>query len=121
MRYTTYDTDYPTFEECVAGELSSVDMDARYDEWLDEAYSHYLADTPFANMSPATMLEECDPVAYRCGKNDFLDGESRDGDLTEIDEAFYNTREVEDLREQYDDAHATTDDDTDDDDAPEVS
>ena len=88
--------------ERVADELTTIDTEALYDEMLDECYSFASVGGPFASMSPSRVLAEVDPVAYRCGKNDWEDAESRDR-WEEIDGEYYDRREVEELRDQITD------------------
>lgn len=85
--------------ERVADDLTAIDTQTLYDEMLDECYSFESVGGPFASMSPSRVLAEVDPVAYRCGKNDWEDGESRES-WEEIDGEYYDRREVEELRDQ---------------------
>lgn len=39
-----------------------------YDEMLDECYPNQIMDIPASH-----ILKECDPIAYDCGFNDWLD------------------------------------------------
>ena len=88
--------------ERVEAELTAIDTDTLYDDMLDECYSFDSVGGPFATMSPARVLAEVDPVAYQCGKSDWLDGESRD-EWEEIDGEYYDQREVEELRDEVTD------------------
>lgn len=76
------------------------DMDAAYREALDEIYSFKSVGGPFACMQPSRVLEECDPTAYRCGFSDWLDSE----EVTEIGDEHFDSKELEDIREQVADA-----------------
>lgn len=64
----------------IRNECDEVDADKEYDVFLDECYSFRTVGGPFAYMCASKVLEECDPVAYRCGFSDWLDGE----DLVDI-------------------------------------
>lgn len=46
------------------------DLADQFDECLDEAGSIEVAGGSFY---PSQILKECDPIAYRCGLNDFAD------------------------------------------------
>ena len=48
----------------------------RYDEMLDECYGPVKMGTFIFDAS--SVLRELDPTAYRCGFNDWLDGEDED-------------------------------------------
>jgi hypothetical protein len=60
----------------VQDDLTEVDVDTLYDEMLNECYSMSSVGGPFSHMMPSKVLEECDPVAYRCGFSDWLDSEN---------------------------------------------
>ena len=105
--------DYQTFNEAVAGELTEVDTSTAYDDMLDECYSLESVGGPFAHMLASRVLEEVDPIAYRCGQNDYED--SQRDDWEEIDGTYYDRREVDDLRSTWDDEQAELDAATDDD------
>lgn len=83
----------------IVSECSRVDTDSRYDDMLDECFSFESVGGIFSCMSPSRVLKEVDPVAYRCGKNDWLDGE-RDS-LIEIEGNYYNDDEVQKSRGEF--------------------
>ena len=76
------------------------DMNSAYREMLDDSYSFKSVGGPFACMQPSRVLEECDPTAFRCGFNDWLDSE----EVTEIGDEYFDSKELEDIQEQVADA-----------------
>ena len=44
-------------------------IDNNYDDLLDEGYDEYKIG--YTTFSASMILKNCDPVAYRCGKNDY--------------------------------------------------
>lgn len=48
-----------------------------YDEWLDEIYGGTV-EICGLSYSPSIALYRVDPVAYRCGFNDYIDGLASD-------------------------------------------
>jgi rubrerythrin len=52
-------------------DLDNSDDKAMYDEMLDECSASCPVCKQFG---PARILEEMDPIAYRCGFNDYVDG-----------------------------------------------
>lgn len=74
-----------------------VDTDELFNSMLDECYSFESVGGPFAHMLPSKVLEEMDPVAYRCGKNDWVDSER----LVEIDGNDYQPGDVDDAQEEF--------------------
>lgn len=96
-----------SLEERVKEELTAVDMDEQYKELLDGTYSFESVGGIFAGMSPARVLEEVDPTAFRCGFNDFVDCESCDGIYEEIDGEFYLAAEVQEIRDEMEETAAT--------------
>lgn len=85
-----------TFEERVR-ELTPVDVDQEYKDLLDEIYSFDSVGGPFQHMSPARVLEEVDPTAFRCGLGEWLDSES--DRLEEIAGDYYLRDEIEEIRD----------------------
>lgn len=51
--------------------------DDMYDEWLDEIYGGTV-EICGLSYSPSIALERVDPIAYNCGKNDYIDGLASD-------------------------------------------
>ena len=85
-------------EAKVKEELTAIDTEQRYDDMLDECYSFKSVGGIFAHMLPSRVLEEMDPIAYRCGKNDWEDSESQD-QWEEIDGEYYDRDEVQKIRD----------------------
>lgn len=82
-------------ETRIAEELTPIDREARFDEMLDSCYSFEGVGGPFAHMSPSRVLKECDPVAYRCGVNDYADGE----EWIEVGDSYYDQGDVEEIKD----------------------
>ena len=85
-------------EERVKEDLTPIDTEERYRDMLDECYSFDSVGGIFSSMQPSRVLEEVDPVAYRCGMNDYEDCLRED--YEEIDEQFYEKQEVREIREE---------------------
>lgn len=81
----------------ITDECTSVDVDAQYSDMLDECFSFESVGGIFASMLPSRVLKEIDPVAYRCGMNDWLDGAG----YVEIDGNYYGSDDVNDARESF--------------------
>ncbi len=81
----------------ITSECSKIDREERFNQMLDECYSFEKVGGPFEHMSPSRVLLEVDPIAHRCGVNDYMNGE----DTTEVDGDDYETREVEAARESF--------------------
>lgn len=77
-------------------DLKPVDTDERYNDMLDEIYSLESVGGPFAHMQASRVLKEVDPIAYRCGKNDWMDGE----DIREFDGKEYDGRDLDNARDE---------------------
>lgn len=82
-------------ETKIADDLTSLDVNRMYDDMIDECYSFESVGGPFGHMLASKVLSECDPVAYRCGFNDWLDGE----ELVEINGEYYHQREAECIKD----------------------
>ena len=83
-------------EQRVKDELTPVDTDSLYRDMLDECYSFESVGGIFKGMQPSRVLEEMDPTAFQCGKNDYEDFLREDYD--EFDEQFYKKDEVQNIR-----------------------
>lgn len=81
----------------VKANCTEIDREARFDQMLDECYDFSNVGGPFAYMVPSQVLKEMDPTAYRCGVNDYMDGE----DTYEIDGETYDQKEVEEARDEF--------------------
>ena len=80
------------------------DLADQFDECLDEAGSIKVAGCTFY---PSQLLKECDPIAYRCGLNDFADFEFRKEDSEEYqslqEEIDQLESDIEDLESEIED------------------
>jgi hypothetical protein len=47
--------------------ITKDDLIAMYDDMLNDCYEGVF------NLLPSTILEECDPIQYECGLNDYYD------------------------------------------------
>lgn len=83
--------------EHVKSECSTVDTDKVYSEMLDECYSFDSVGGPFQHMSPSKVLQEMDPISYRCGCNDYIDSLG----LIEIDGENYQDRDVDKAKDEF--------------------
>ena len=81
-------------EQRISDELTAIDLESRYDDFLDEIYP----DCTVAGMNFCTSraIKELDPIAYRCGMSDW---ESDEG-FVEIDGDYYDQSECEKIRDE---------------------
>lgn len=82
----------------IESECDAIDCEKAFDEMLDECYSFEDVGGPFASMCPSRVLKECDPVAYRCGVNDYF---GSGNEYVEIAAETYRSDEVEAARESF--------------------
>ena len=80
----------------IESNCEALDVDDLYDQMLDEVYSFAGVGGPFDYMQPSKVLKEMDPTAYRCGRNDWVDGE----DFTEVKGCEYRDSDIEEVREE---------------------
>jgi len=73
--------------------LSDRELHERYDDFLDEVYPE--CKIGGYDYQTSRALKEVDPVAYRCGFNDWLDAECQDGRLFETASGDYSDDEAE--------------------------
>lgn len=81
----------------VTDNCTPVDRELRFDQVLDENYSFENVGGPFGHMVPSQVLKEMDPTAYRCGVNDYMDGE----ETYEIKGDTYWIKDVEAARDEF--------------------
>ena len=70
-----------------------VSTEAEYDEMLDECHSDY--EISGMTYTASQILKNCDPIAYRCGKNDY-DSSFDVGDSEEYQELLASLTDLED-------------------------
>ena len=78
-------------------ELDSSDYEDSYCDMLDECYPELF------NMLPSRILSECDPIAYSCGLNDYvdsLDNEDNEDYIVLTEELEELNNELEELEDQ---------------------
>jgi len=82
-------------EKRIVAELEPVDLDQLYRDMLDECEP----EVKVAGLSfcASRIVEELDPVAFRCGVNDYADGLVNDSITEEIDGNHYDLREAQDI------------------------
>ena len=95
-------------ESRIAADLKPVDREAAFCEMLDECYSFSSVGGPFAYMTPSRVLQEMDPTAFRCGVNDFADGQ----EWVEVGTETYNQSEAEEIKETLADELSSQETDT---------
>lgn len=78
-------------------ECDPEDLADFFDEGLDEEGSIKVAGCTFY---PSQILKECDPIAYRCGLNDFVDSVF---DASETDEYKALQEEIDQLQSDIED------------------
>lgn len=79
----------------IESELNQVDTEEAYRDFLDECYG--MVDVAGLSYQTSQVLEEIDPIAFRCGHNDWLDGEVTNGIYTEVNGEYYFTSEIDSL------------------------
>lgn len=82
-------------EAKVKEELTPVDTEEYYAAALDEMYP--VVEIGGLTFDPSRIVKELDPVAFRCGMNDYLDG---DDTLEYVADEWYRADEIQKLREE---------------------
>lgn len=83
-------------EQRIADELTPVDREQAFRDMLDECYSLKSVGGPFEHMQASAVLEEIDPIAFRCGVNDHADGEN----WVEVGTETYDQDECEGVKQE---------------------
>lgn len=82
--------------EKVKEDLIELNVSDMYDEMLDECFDFAEVGGPFSHMLASRVLVQCDPIAYRCGFNDWLDGEN----FFEVDGEYYYGTDLERVKDE---------------------
>lgn len=83
---------------------NKVDVEEMYDDMLDGCYGPVHIGT--LEYSASYVLEEVDPIAYRCGMVDYMDSL----ELVEIDGEYYLPEDVEGALEEFADLQEDSED-----------
>lgn len=75
--------------------VSERNLESAYNDSLDSIYEPYVMGEMTFNASD--VLANCDDMAWRCGYADFVAQDC----FVEIDGEYYNTQDVEDALEQF--------------------
>ena len=75
-------------------ELDPDDYAERYDDMLDECHGDFMG------MNASYILKKMDPVAYRCGLLDYLDGLDQDEEKMDNDECLELFNRLEEIESE---------------------
>ena len=107
-----------SWNDRVVANCQAFSMEESYDEMLNGCYSFKSVGGPFGHMKPASVLEEMDPTAYRCGLNDYADSmrdtavELSNGDYYTVDDCNEVKAEIEtELESELEELQADEDSD----------
>lgn len=93
-------------EAKIKEELTPVDTEEHYAACLDDIYP--VVEIGGLTFSPSRIVKELDPTAFRCGMNDYLDG---DDSLEYIADDWYRAWDVEQIRKEIDEIEAAEEED----------
>lgn len=81
-------------EQRIKDELTPINLEELYRDVLDESGSVEVGGLSFM---PSDIIEKLDPVAFRCGVNDYADSLINETITDEIDGEYYDLREAQDI------------------------
>lgn len=82
----------------IEAECTVIDRESVFDDMIDECYSFESVGGPFAHMSPSRVLREVDPIAHRCGVNDYF---GTDDSYIEVGNETYRKDEVDEAQDSF--------------------
>ena len=88
-------------EARIKEELTPIHIEEYYADALDDIYP--VVEIGGLTFSPSQIVTQLDPIAFRCGMQDYLDG---DDTLEYVADEWYIAYEVEKLREEIDEIEA---------------
>lgn len=80
-------------------QLSTLELKERFDEFLDDVYG--TVEVAGLSYCTSNLLKSTDPIAYRCGFNDWLDVEISEGNIKEVEGLYYPAQEWDAIVEEY--------------------
>ena len=93
-------------EARIKEELTPIHIEDYYAAALDDIYP--VVEIGYLTFSPSQIVRELDPTAFRCGMQDYLDG---DDTLEYVADEWYIAYEVEKLREEIEAAEEEEEED----------
>ena len=82
-------------ESRIKEELTPVDIEEYYAAALDDIYP--VVEIGHSRFSPSSIVRELSPTDFRCGMNDYIDG---DDTLEYVADEWYRADEIQKLREE---------------------
>jgi hypothetical protein len=82
-------------EAKIKEELTPVDIEEYYAAALDDIYP--VVEIGHSRFSPSSIVRELSPTDFRCGMNDYIDG---DDTLEYVADEWYRADEIQKLREE---------------------
>lgn len=95
-----YGTDW-VIAELIHQHCKPINEENLYSEMLDECYS--MIEIGCLSWYPSYIVMNLDPIAFRCGVSEYIDGLVQDGEYFEYDGGYYR---LEDIEEMLDDIEA---------------
>lgn len=84
-----------TLTQRIKDKCETIDTEQAFRDALDEIYSFKSLGGPFEHMQPSKVLEEMEPTTFRCGHNDWVDGERQ---WVEFDGETYEQEKLEEVK-----------------------
>lgn len=108
-------TKYNTFEEYLNDNFihyngrETDDFESDFDDMLNG--SHEAFNICGVTIQPADIAKECDPIAYRQGLLDYIDGLVKDGEWIEEKDCYYSPEEHQRATDDWDDSNSDDEED----------
>ena len=93
-------------EARIKEELTPVDIEEYYAAALDDIYP--VVEIGHSRFSPSSIVRELSPTDFRCGMNDYIDG---DDTLEYVADEWYRADEIQKLREEIEAAEEEEEED----------
>jgi len=82
----------------IESDCDKVDMETVFSDMIDECYSFDSVGGPFQCMTPSRVLQEMDPIAFRCGVNDYAD--SMRDEYVELTNGHYRVEDCKPIQDE---------------------
>jgi hypothetical protein len=92
-----YGTEW-VIEHLVKEHCEPIDEEELFEEMLDECYE----EVKLGNLSwyPSHVMKNLDPIAFRCGVSEYIDGLVSDGEYFEYDGGYYDFVDIENMLDE---------------------
>ena len=92
-----YGTEW-VIEHLVREHCEPIDEEELFEQMLDDCYEDVTLGS--LSWSPSYVMKQLDPIAFRCGVSEYIDGLMQDGEYFEFDGGYYDFVDIEEMLDE---------------------